>query len=81
MRKLFRKLWPFLPRLDKSIHVIGVTEDRRTKAQLESYRAIEQERADAELEKLWRQKIRANEIARLERKLAERVDAELRMAS
>lgn len=81
MRKLLRILWPFLPRMDRTLHVIGVTKDRRSKGQLESYRAIEQERADAEIERLWRANIRRNEIARLERAVIARVEAELRMAS
>lgn len=81
MRKLLRALWPFLPRLGKTYHVIGVTKDRRNKAQLESNRAIVQERLDAELERIWRANIRRNEIARLERKLLARAEAELRMAS
>jgi hypothetical protein len=42
--------------------------DRRTKRQLESARAIEQERADQALEKLWRERVRQNIQRRLEQK-------------
>lgn len=72
-----RRLWPFLPRMDRRLHVIGITQDRRTKAQRESYGAIEQERADLALERQWRENIRLNELARLERKLKARQEAEL----
>lgn len=43
--------------------------DRRTKWQLESARAIEQERADQAIEKLWRQRVRENVWRRMEQKL------------
>lgn len=42
--------------------------DRRTKWQLESYRHVEQERADLALEKLWRDRVRENVRRRMEQK-------------
>lgn len=45
--------------------------DRRTKVQLESARAIEQERADQAIEKLWRARVQANVLARLNRRVEE----------
>lgn len=70
-----------MPRMDRRLHVIGITQDRRTSGQREAYRAIEQERADLALEKVWRAKVRANELARMERKLIERTEAELQEPS
>jgi hypothetical protein len=43
---------------------IGVTLDRRTKMQLESARAIEQQRVDLALEAEWRRRVRENEKLR-----------------
>jgi hypothetical protein len=43
--------------------------DRRTKWQLESARAIEQERADKALEQLWRDRVKANVWRRMEQKV------------
>lgn len=43
--------------------------DRRNKAQLESARAIEQERADLRIEQIWRQRVRENVWRRNEQKL------------
>ena len=42
--------------------------DRRNKAQLESARAIEQERADKRIEQIWREGVRANVWRRHEQK-------------
>jgi len=42
--------------------------DRRNKRQLESARAIEQERADKRIEDIWRERVRANVQRRLEQK-------------
>lgn len=50
-------------------NINGVTVDRRTKAQLESARAIEQARADQALERLWRERVQANVSARLNRRV------------
>jgi hypothetical protein len=49
--------------------IVGVTRDRRTKAQLQSARAIEQERLDQALERKWRERVRANVQARADRKV------------
>lgn len=38
--------------------------DRRNKQQLESARAIEQERADKRIEDIWRQRVRENVLRR-----------------
>lgn len=43
--------------------------DRRNKQQLESARAIEQERADKRLEEIWRERVRANIWRRQEQKM------------
>jgi hypothetical protein len=43
--------------------------DRRNKQQLESARAIEQERADKRIEEIWRQRVRENVWRRNEQKL------------
>lgn len=45
--------------------------DRRNKQQLESARAIEQERADKRIEDIWRQRVRENVWRRNEEKLKE----------
>jgi hypothetical protein len=45
--------------------------DRRNKQQLESNRAIEQERADKRVEDIWRQRVRENVWRRNELKLRE----------
>lgn len=42
--------------------------DRRNKAQLESARAIEQERADKSIEDIWRERVRENVYRRLNKK-------------
>lgn len=42
--------------------------DRRNKQQLESARAIEQERADKRIEDIWRERVRENVRRRLEHK-------------
>ena len=42
--------------------------DRRNKQQLESARAIEQERADKRIEDIWRERVRENVRRRLEQK-------------
>ncbi len=42
--------------------------DRRNRAQLESARAIEQERADKRIEEIWRERVRENMRRRLEQK-------------
>lgn len=42
--------------------------DRRNKQQLESARAIEQERADKRLEDTWRERVKANVARRMEQK-------------
>lgn len=42
--------------------------DRRNRAQLESARAIEQERADKRLEEIWRERVRQNVWRRMEQK-------------
>jgi hypothetical protein len=47
--------------------------DRRNKHQLESARAIEQERADKRIEDIWRERVRQN--------VARRLDAKWRKAS
>jgi hypothetical protein len=39
--------------------------DRRNKSQLESARAIEQERADKRIEDIWRERVRQNVQRRL----------------
>ena len=43
--------------------------DRRTKAQLESARAIEQERLDKAIERRWREMVAANVQRRLDKKV------------
>jgi hypothetical protein len=43
--------------------------DRRNKSQLESARAIEQERADKRIEDIWRERVRQNVWRRNEQKL------------
>lgn len=43
--------------------------DRRTKAQLESARFIEQERADQRIEQIWRDRVKANVWRRVEQKV------------
>jgi hypothetical protein len=43
--------------------------DRRNKQQLESARAIEQERADQAIEKLWRDRVKANVWRRMEQRV------------
>lgn len=43
--------------------------DRRNKAQLESARAIEQERADKRIENIWRERVKANVWRRLSAKV------------
>lgn len=42
--------------------------DRRNKQQLESARAIEQDRADKRIEEIWRERVRANVQRRLGQK-------------
>lgn len=54
-----------------NFNIAGITVDRRTKAQLESARAIEQERLDQALEREWRRRVRANASRRLDRKVAQ----------
>jgi hypothetical protein len=46
--------------------------DRRNKAQLESARAIEQERADRTIEQVWRERVRQNVIRRVTAKVVGR---------
>jgi hypothetical protein len=43
--------------------------DRRNKSQLESARAIEQERADKRIAEIWRERVRQNVWRRQEQKL------------
>jgi hypothetical protein len=43
--------------------------DRRNKQQLESARAIEQERADKRIEQIWRERVRLNVWRRMELKV------------
>lgn len=43
--------------------------DRRNKRQLESARAIEQERADNRIEQIWRERVKQNVWRRLEQKV------------
>jgi hypothetical protein len=43
--------------------------DRRNKQQLESARAIEQERADKRIEDIWRSRVKANVWRRMEQKV------------
>ncbi len=45
--------------------------DHRTKAQLESARAIEQARLDAQIEKRWRENVATNIRRRLEKKVTQ----------
>jgi hypothetical protein len=45
--------------------------DRRNKQQLESARAIEQERDDKRIEEIWRHRVRENVWRRNEQKLRE----------
>jgi hypothetical protein len=52
-------------------NIADITRDRRTKSQLESARAINQERADQAIEKLWRARVEANVLARLDRRVEE----------
>jgi hypothetical protein len=52
-------------------HITDVTRDRRTKAQLESARALEQERLDQALERRWRENVRTNISRRLDRRVAQ----------
>lgn len=68
--KLFNHIWRFQRRIGPVFRVIGISKDRRSKKQLASYAAIEQERADIALENRWRENIRQNAIKRLERKIA-----------
>lgn len=49
--------------------IVDITRDRRNKAQLESARAIAQERADRALEELWRERVRARVQARTNRRV------------
>jgi hypothetical protein len=48
---------------------VSLFADRRNKQQLESARAIEQERADKRIEEIWRARVRANVWRRLEQKV------------
>lgn len=52
-----------------SFQVTHITRDRRTKAQLESARKIDQDRADQAIEQLWNERVRANVQARLNRRV------------
>ncbi len=52
-----------------SFRVTHITRDRRNKIQLESARAIEQERADRAIEQLWNERVRANVQARINRRV------------
>lgn len=45
--------------------------DHRTKEQLGRYRALEQERADQAIEKIWRDRVAANVQRRLDKKVAQ----------
>lgn len=51
------------------LHIVSITQDRRTKAQLESARALEQERLDQAIERRWRERVKANISRRLDRKV------------
>lgn len=75
--RFMHALWPFQRPLGNGFRVVGVTTDRRTKAQRESHRSIAQDMADTALEKRWRDKVRKNEIRRMEKRLLERVEAEM----
>lgn len=61
-----------------TFHITGITQDRRTKAQLESARHIAQERLDQAVELEWRRRVQANLLrrrdARVQRFLAEPSD-------
>lgn len=52
-----------------SFQVAHITRDRRTKAQLESARKIDQDRADQAIERLWNERVRANVQARINRRV------------
>lgn len=64
-----RRLWPFKRRSNIALRVIGLSKDRRTPAQLEALRAARQDAEDLALERLWRERVKANELAREARKL------------
>lgn len=50
-------------------NIVEITRDRRTKAQLSSAAAIDQTRTDLKLEQLWRERVKANISARLNRRV------------
>jgi hypothetical protein len=52
-----------------AFRIVDITRDRRNKAQLESARAIEQERLDQAIEREWRERVRARVQARVNRKV------------
>ena len=49
-----------------TFHITGISQDRRTKAQMESARRIAQERLDQAVELEWRRRVQANLLRRLE---------------
>lgn len=51
------------------LNVAGVMIDRRTKAQLAQARALEQQRLDQAIERVWRERVAANVQRRLDRKV------------
>jgi hypothetical protein len=53
-----------------NFNITGITIDRRTKAQLESARALTQDRLDQAVELEWRRRVQANISRRLDRKVA-----------
>ena len=53
-----------------SFRITDFTRDRRTKAQIASAHAIEQERADQLLEREWRRRVQANITRRRDRRIA-----------
>ena len=59
-----------------TFHITGISQDRRTKAQMESARQLTQDRLDQAVELEWRRRVEANVRRRLHRKV-ERFLAEL----
>jgi hypothetical protein len=52
-----------------TFRVTGISRDRRSKAQLASARAINQERLDQALEREWRRRVKENVSRRLNRRV------------
>ena len=50
--------------------ITDITRDRRTRVQLESARAMEQERRDQAIERLWRERVQANITRRRDQRIA-----------